>query len=110
MKTKPFALILLTLGLCLCIACRKEKNSPQELDYEYFKTNLSFDMNLDELIKTFGQPHNDIGSGIHIYIYELNDGTRMVIGYIDSILYAMHVDKEENVLHILIDCREIQKI
>lgn len=106
MKTKPFALILLTLVISLNTACRKEKTSPQKLDYEYFKTNLSIEMNLEELTNTFGSPHEDIGRGIHIYIFELNDDTEMVIGYIDSILYALNVDNEENVLHILIDCRE----
>ncbi len=51
-------------------------------------------------------PHNDIGSGIHIYVYELDDSTQVWIGYTDHIWYIQHVDSDGNILENLIEENE----
>ena len=59
-----------------------------------FKNVLSKPYDLDEIFSKFGEPHDDIGSGIHIYVYNLNDSTEIWIGYVDDIWYVKHVDSK----------------
>ena len=66
-----------------------------------FKNVLSKPYNIDEIFSKFGEPHDDIGSGIHIYVYELNDLTEVWVGYADDILYMKHVDSGGNELEDL---------
>jgi hypothetical protein len=77
-------------------------NDEKQLTYYDFKASLDPEMDYKAIVREFGEPHEDIGSGIHIYVYELNDSTQIIIGYSDQILYARHVDKDLNVLHTLI--------
>jgi len=63
-----------------------------------FKNTLSKSQNIDVIFSEFGKPLDDIGSGIHIYVYELNDFTKIWIGYVDDIWYVKHVDVNGNVL------------
>jgi hypothetical protein len=69
---------------------------------EYFNANLKADMKYEDIVNLFGQPDGDSGSGIHIYYYNLSDGTRIVIGYVDKIYYARHVSASGQVLHNII--------
>ena len=66
-----------------------------------FKNILSESQDIDIIFSKFGEPHDDIGSGIHIYVYELNDSTLIWIGYANDILYVNHVDTNGNVLEDL---------
>ena len=68
---------------------------------EDFKNTLSEPYDIDEIFSKFGEPHDDIGSGIHIYVYELNDSTEIWIGYVDDIWYVKHVDADIKVLEEL---------
>jgi hypothetical protein len=63
-----------------------------------FENTLSEPFDIDIIFSKFGEPHDDIGSGIHIYVYELNDFTEIWIGYTDDILYVNHVDADGNQL------------
>ncbi|MGY5147925.1 MAG: hypothetical protein ACW9W4_08000 [Candidatus Nitrosopumilus sp. bin_7KS] len=67
-----------------------------------FKNTLSEPYSIDTIFSKFGEPHDDIGSGIHIYVYELNDSTEIWIGYTDHIWYVKHVDLDGNVLEELL--------
>jgi len=66
-----------------------------------FKNALSEPYDMDVIFSKFGDPHDDIGSGIHIYIYELNDSTEIWIGYVDDIWYVKHVDSNGKMLEDL---------
>ena len=66
-----------------------------------FKNILSEPYDIDEIFSKFGEPHDDIGSGIHIYVYKLNDLTEIWIGYVDDVWYVKHVDADGNVLEDL---------
>jgi hypothetical protein len=70
--------------------------------YEYFRDNISSGMNYNDLVAKFGTPSRDAGSGIHIYVYQLSDGTEIWIGYVNKIIYARHVDSQRNILHTII--------
>ena len=67
-----------------------------------FKDTLDETQDIDEIFFKFGKPHNDIGSGIHIYVYDLNDFTQVQIGYTDEILYIHHVNSDGNLLEQLL--------
>jgi hypothetical protein len=66
----------------------------QTLNYAKFETELKFDMKYDQIVKTFGEPAKDIGSGINIYVYELVDKTQVWIGYAGKIMYARHMNAD----------------
>ena len=67
-----------------------------------FKDTLDETQDIDEIFFKFGKPHDDIGSGIHIYVYDLNDLTQVWIGYTDEILYIHHVNSDGNLLEQLL--------
>ena len=69
---------------------------------EYFQSFLKPDMDYKRLKSVFGEPDGDTGSGIHIYFYDLDDGTKVIIGFTDKILYARHVDQDHQLLDELI--------
>ena len=67
-----------------------------------FKNILSERYDIDDIFSKFGEPHYDVGSGIHVYVYDLNDGTQMMIGYNgDNILYVTNLDLDGNVIEEL---------
>lgn len=66
-----------------------------------FRDVLSGQYDIETIFFKFGVPHDDIGSGIHIYVYELNDSTQIWIGYTDHIWYVQHVDSDGNLLEQL---------
>jgi hypothetical protein len=66
-----------------------------------FKNILSEPYDIDTIFSKLGDPHYDIGSGIHVYVYDLNDDTQMLIGYNGNILYITNLDLDGNVLEEL---------
>ncbi|MCV0372275.1 MAG: hypothetical protein K5793_01795 [Nitrosarchaeum sp.] len=66
-----------------------------------FRNVLLTSPDIDKIFDMFSQPDADIGSGIHIYVYNLNDSTQIWIGYSDSILYIRHIDEKGNLLEEL---------
>ena len=64
--------------------------------------NTSYEsQDIDTIFFKFGDPSDDIGSGIHIYVYELKDSNQIWIGYSDKILYVHHVDVKGKILGTL---------
>jgi hypothetical protein len=96
--------------VALFYACSKEgKNANLNMrlngqnTYAWFAANLHAGMDYQGMKETFGEPAKDIGSGIHIYVYLLDDETEIWIGYTDRMLYARHMDKQMNLLHELVN-------
>jgi len=98
---KKIFFCITVLFLFVAVSCSKKE---QDRDtFEYFNTSLNADMKYDNIVKVFGLPDDDIGSGIHIYVYKLSDGTVIWIGYTDRILYARHVSGNgQHLLHSII--------
>jgi hypothetical protein len=98
----PFGALL--LFLCMSFSCEKQQPEKQmkQLTYEDFRDFLTKDMDYQAIVAKFGEPDRDMGSGIHIYVYDLKDSTEIWIGYVTQIMYARHIDKNHNVLHTLI--------
>ncbi len=100
MKSKIY---LLAIFLVVLFSCSKESYSiKHELKYSDFENNLKSEMSYDLIVAKFGAPTKDIGSGIHIYVYQLTDSTEIWIGYTDKILYARHVEKNGRIIQNII--------
>jgi len=100
MRKILFAILLTGM---LFTACKKGNDEPTDKDsIEYFNANLKADLKYDAIVNLFGEPDGDIGSGIHIYVYNLGDGSKVYIGYTDKIMYARHISSSGQVLHTII--------
>ena len=69
---------------------------------DYFETHLQKDMSHERVMRLFGKPDEDRGSGIHIYVYHLDDSTEVWVACTDKLMYANHLDKDGNLLKTLI--------
>jgi hypothetical protein len=54
---------------------------------------ITAEMSMKEVIEICGPPAEDIGSGIHIYVYKLSDGSVVRVGTPDQkrLFYVVHV-------------------
>ena len=95
-------LLLILFTVTILASCSKKQTVAQADTVEYFKLHLKADMNYAAIAQRFGQPDADKGSGIHIYVYQLKDGTAIWIGYTDKILYARHMDSNDRLIATLI--------
>ncbi|WP_028981715.1 hypothetical protein [Sporocytophaga myxococcoides] len=87
--------------LLACMACSKPQK--KELSLTDFETKIKSDMDYYSMVEAFGKPAKDIGRGIHIYVYDLKDSTKMLVGFTDKVLYAKQVNhKEEIVKDVLV--------
>ncbi|NJK77742.1 MAG: hypothetical protein HC944_01515 [Nanoarchaeota archaeon] len=67
-------------------------------------TQLSFDtQDIDSIFEKFGEPHDDIGSGIHIYVYYLDDDSQIWIGHADQIIYVRHMNSDGSLIENLFE-------
>jgi|GEM_PF-2573581 len=92
MKRMPSRIgaFVLALSLVAVVACRR--SGPVEpLSLATVQREVKVGMTLPELAKKIGPPLRDIGSGIHIYVYNIDDGTQLLVGYTDRVLYARQV-------------------
>ncbi|NTU75339.1 MAG: hypothetical protein HGA86_04390 [Anaerolineaceae bacterium] len=57
---------------------------------------LTLDMNLSQVCALVGVPDWDAGSGLMIEVYDLDDGTRILIGFggPDEMMYVHHLLKD----------------
>ena len=85
---------LLIVFLVSCIYNAKT----EKRTFQYYKENINTSMKYNELVKVFGEPDDDIGRGIHIYVYRLKDNTKIWIGYADSILYVRHMNDDDKMI------------
>jgi hypothetical protein len=55
--------------------------------------SLHREMSMTQIFQVVGLPDSDLGSGIHIYCYQLNDGSLVWVGTPDDevLLYVDHV-------------------
>jgi len=99
MKSKIY---ILAFSFIIFMSCTNENDiNKHGLKYSDFENNLKSDMTFNSIVATFGEPSNDIGSGIHIYVYQLSDSTELWIGYTDKILYARYVDENGQIIENL---------
>ncbi|MGY5147908.1 MAG: hypothetical protein ACW9W4_07915 [Candidatus Nitrosopumilus sp. bin_7KS] len=90
----------LQIGLQSPTSSYMDKIVPTIDDFRKFASDSP---DIDNIFYRFGEPADDIGSGIHIYVYELNDNTQVWIGYSNEILYVRNVNAYGNVLESLFE-------
>jgi len=90
------------LSTVLFSSCSEEDNSTNSKTVEQFRQVLKEDMSYRDLVIFCGKPDRDMGSGIHIYVYVLQDSTEIWIGFTDRLHSARHVDEDQKLLGILI--------
>lgn len=85
--------IMFTLILFLLISCSTKK------DLSFIEKGMSY----DSIVENLGEPDAEIGSGIHIFVYNLEDGSKLTLSFIElnSLLSATVVD-EDNKLTVLV--------
>lgn len=66
--------------------------------YTDFIRILKPEMKYKDIVALFGEPDKNTGSGIDVYVYNLGDSSRAMIGYSDKILYVEHVGKDKKIL------------
>jgi hypothetical protein len=101
MRKILFAILLTASMLIACSKSNNDSNTDKD-SIGYFNANLTADLKYTDIVNLFGEPDGDLGSGIHIYYYNLSDGTKVYIGYTDKILYARHVSSSGQVLHTIV--------
>jgi hypothetical protein len=69
---------------------------------ELFKKSLDKPLTPAKAIAAFGEPNRKLGSGLIIYEYDLDDGTKMRLGFpgFAPIQYAHHVQKDGKIVVI----------
>jgi hypothetical protein len=86
-------------------ACAKALDNPPYTDsrrkVEAFR-GLKKGMSLGDVQAWVGNADKDIGSGIHILTYRLDDGSRILIGFPDfnKLIYVKHEDKAGKVVDL----------
>ena len=94
-------IFLLAFALVIMVACNDDPDVNRDT-IEYFQEHLHADMTHNQLKTTFGEPDDDVGSGLHIYVYKLDDGTKVVIACSDKIFSAKHIDADDKLLQELL--------
>src|SRR5436305_1919888 len=90
--------ILFMLTFCLAIECLSTEQAlaqqipPTARTIEAFR-RIKPQMSMKQVIEICGVPDEDIGSGIHIYVYKLSDRSLVRIGTPDKkrLIYVVHV-------------------
>jgi hypothetical protein len=89
---------LVMLTFCLAIECLSTEQAlaqripPTARTIEVFH-RIKPQMSMKQVIDICGVPDEDIGSGIHVYVYKLSDGSLVRIGTPDKkrLIYVAHV-------------------
>jgi len=95
--------IFICLTVLYLVGCGKEEKGNTENNYPKTARDIAIfekitmDMKIPQVFKLVGQPDGDTGSGLHVYHYNLSDGSVVTIGTADNkkIFYIYHGFKGE---------------
>jgi hypothetical protein len=75
-----FCLLVIASGIALA-ACdgsgTQGSDKPELADFDFLELGMSY----DEIVSRVGEADRDIGSGVHLMVYELADGTEIVLSF-----------------------------
>lgn len=85
------------VGMSLITSCNRSgpvRNSGDLLlsDFDFLRLGMSY----EAVVAEVGEAKRDVGSGIHLMVYELKDGTEMMLSFpsLDSLGAAYHYNPE----------------
>jgi len=86
-----FALGLLSfLGVVVLASCggSEDGGKMSRSDFDFLRLGMSY----QEVVARVGEADRDVGSGIHIMVYDLSDGTQLMLSFpsLDN-LVAVHL-------------------
>ncbi len=93
--------VIIALLINLFTSCTKDDDNITQLTLHDFQSFSYEDMNYEAIVEFFGEPDNNVGQGVHIYVYVLNDLTEIWIGYTNLIIYVRHMDQDQNLIKSL---------
>jgi hypothetical protein len=68
-------IVLLILGILFIVFYRNSK--PALRDFSF----LSIGMSYDQIVSNVGVPDRDVGSGVYLFQYDLNDGRKIMLQF-----------------------------
>lgn len=69
-------------------------------DFEFLKLGMSYDV----VIANVGEADRDSGSGVHLLVYELTDGTEMLLSFVslDDLQAVYRYDPQEETREVIL--------
>lgn len=96
-------LLILTGGVCLLLMTRDHSRLTLA-DFEFLEPGMS----LETIVARVGEPDRDVGSGFYIPVYELADGSTIVLqfgGDPSELLMAIQ-ESEEGTVTVIVEQQE----
>ena len=106
--------VLICLGICglasfvLLTSCNGNNVTPTSIasderkisDFEFLKLGMSY----DEVIENVGEADRDIGSGVHLFVYELTDGTEVLLSFVslDDLQAVYRYDPKKDAREVIL--------
>lgn len=82
--------LLLLLAACTCTSGR-DRTRPSVEDL----SRLRREMSIDDVKRILGEPKQDLGSGLFVFVYELADGSTAMVGSDGTrVLYVRHGEQD----------------
>lgn len=85
------------VGMLLITSCNRSSlgGNGRDLsltDFDFLRLGMSY----EEVVAKVGEAKRDVGSGIHLMVYELKDGTELTLSFpsLDSLAAAYHYNPE----------------
>ncbi len=96
-----FFTLIIIIGIISAIIAPKLLNRAKDAKIIYLE-QISTNHNLNDIFNSLGKPDAEIGSGLFIYKYTLNDGSKILIGSQDndSIMYIKQIHENGDVTDI----------
>lgn len=97
-----FFTLIIILGLVSAFIAPKFFNKTTDAKILYLKQISNNNKKLNDVFKCFGKPDAEIGSGLFIYKYSLDDGSKILIGSKDNdtIMYIKQIHKNGDITDI----------
>ena len=98
-----FTLSLLSLvGVVLFASCggSEDGGKMSRSDFDFLRLGMSY----QEVVSRVGEADRDVGSGIHIMVYDLTDGTQLMLSFpsLDNLIAVHLYDPERDARELIL--------
>ena len=91
---------VILLASCNGIGTQQRISKPILSDFEFLELGMEY----DQVVTRVGEADRDIGSGVHLMVYELEDGTELVLSFpsLTSLTAAYLYDPESGYRELIL--------
>jgi hypothetical protein len=91
---------VLGLVIILLIISCSVKSLPSLSDFSFIDIGMSY----DDIVERVGEPDRDVGSGVYLFVYDLNDGGEIMLSFIslESLQAVYHYEQQTEDCSILL--------